>query len=223
MSIALLRIFGIILFLYLSWRSSRENHEEEKLITFSWAVLLMFLIGGRVTYGLINWGIWNESFADWISFWTKPGFDYLGAYATFTVTALWLGNLYGFKVWGLMEDLVNSILLMMTFCFLDESLRSRWDLKNLTITLSVLLTMILANLIRNKYRGMVWYKSGKKGFVYFFSNFIGFMMLAGLTLWFNDGAGLIALYVVLSLISLSGLFILGDVFEPIFVSLKRKK
>ena len=78
MSLGIVRVLGIILFAYLTWRSLRENYEEDKIVTYSWVALLSFFVGGRIVYGLVNFGVWNDSWMSWLSVWDKPGMSYVG-------------------------------------------------------------------------------------------------------------------------------------------------
>ena len=51
-------IVTIIGYLYLSWRTLRDNYQEEDIIAFSWVVLLLFLVGGRLAYGF--WQLYRD-------------------------------------------------------------------------------------------------------------------------------------------------------------------
>ena len=60
-------VVGMILFLYLTWRNLREDYKEGVLVSFSWLALLAMVLGGRLLYGLLNWGVWNDNWMDWIN------------------------------------------------------------------------------------------------------------------------------------------------------------
>jgi prolipoprotein diacylglyceryltransferase len=64
MILGIVRAIAVLLFMYLSWRNLRDNYKEENLITFLWIIVILFLVGGRVGFGFINWGIWNDNILD---------------------------------------------------------------------------------------------------------------------------------------------------------------
>ena len=81
---------------------------------------------------------------------------------------------------------------------------------------------VLALTIVKKYRSMVWYKSGKKGFVFFFVNGIVWLLISGVSYYFQEPWWILAISGALSLISWCGLFILGEVFTNLSVVNKRR-
>jgi hypothetical protein len=222
MSLGIIRSLGTILFVYLIWRNLRENYKENDLISYSWMALISFLLGGRLLFGLINWGVWNNSWIDWVSLWSKPGMSYLGAYL-FVFGATWLiAKSRDWKIWSFMEDSLVIFLIFFEFLMLDEFVRSSFNLIPGIYSLIILITLIISIFIKNKYRSFVWYKSGKKGFTFFFSNFLLCLMLTIMSFWLKFNLIYSFLYLIGSLIYLVGLFILGEVFQPLFVNSKRK-
>ena len=62
-----------------------------------------------------------------------------------------------------------------------------------------------------RYRSWVWYKSGRKGFGFFFTGFIIFWMMAGIGLYLKINLLIEVSEFIMSLIFAAGLFILGKV------------
>ena len=211
MILGILRVVAIILFLYLLWRNLKESYEEQKIISFSWMALLGFIVGGRLVYGLINWGIWNDSFGDWLAVWTKPGMTYTGAYLGLVLVVWLYGKSQQWKFLSFMEDLMKPLLVYSGFLMIDELIRTKFDLKPL-VYLGLLIIIYLVNIwLSKRYRSFVWYKSGKKGFVLLATNFLFFLAVTVALILFKENIITMILTSIISLISLIGLFILGEV------------
>ncbi|HPT66278.1 MAG TPA: hypothetical protein PK257_03155 [Candidatus Woesebacteria bacterium] len=221
MNLGIFRIVGIILFAYLTWRNLRNSYEEDKIVTYSWVALLAFFIGGRITYGLVNFGVWNDSWLSWLSVWDKPGMDYVGGFLSLILVNFIFSKVNSWKFIPFCEDgLINSLFLFL-FLLVDEFLRSRFDLKVGIYLLFIILMVFLVNLAKRKYRSLVWYKSGKKGFAFLATGFIGFLILGFLGLYLKVNLIYLILYWVISLISAVGLCILGEVFNFLLINKRR--
>ena len=222
MILGIIRAIAIILFLYLSWKSLRENYKEDSLIPFLWSAVIVFLVAGRISYGLVNWGVWNESIMNWFLVWQKPGFEYLGAIMAMMGAIALMAKHNGWKVMALLEDITWESLLMLSLFFADEFFRGRFDIKYGAALVITVLGLMGALWVKTRYRSFVWYVSGKKGFVFYFTSLLVFVMLSGLSFLLKQGVIIEVLYSALSLLSLIGLFILGNVLNPLLVKLKRK-
>jgi hypothetical protein len=211
MSLGILRVIGIIVFLYLVWRNLRDDYDNQKLISYSWMALLGFLVVGRLAFGLIHWGIWNNNFADWISVWSKPGMSYIGGYLGL-VLMTWINckrNQY--KFFAFLEDVLKPTLVLSWFLLADEYWQSKFDIKVLIYMAMLVVIYFISGFLKKKYRSFVWYKSGKKGFVLLSVNFLFFLMLTVDLILFKENLVNVILASLISLISGIGLFILGDV------------
>jgi len=208
MSLGIFRTIGLIFFMYLLWRDLREDYGDEKIINYAWVAMLGFLIGGRVAYGLINWGVWNDSWINWISVWTKPGTNYLGSYIGLVLVS-WLMSLKNqWKFLSFMDDIIKPTLIFSSLLMLDEWIRSNFYLK-LFIYLCLLIgDIFLIFWLKKRYRSFTWYKSGKKGFVLLFNNFLFFLAVFMVLILFKDSLISMVLALIISLISGVGLYIL---------------
>lgn len=218
MSLGIIRILGIIIFVYLTWRNLKDNYEEDKIVTYSWVALLAFLVIGRVTFGLVNFGVWNDSWLSWFSVWDKPGMDYVGGLFGIMLVNFIFSRINSWKFIPFCEDMLSNVLLFLAFLMGDEFIRSKLDLKVGVYLLFLVLMMLLLGWAKKKYRSLVWYKSGKKGFAFLITAFISFLILGFLGLYFNISIVYSILYWIISLISLVGLFILGEVFNFLTVN-----
>jgi hypothetical protein len=216
------RTLAVFLFLYLTWRYLRDDYEDMELLGMSWWILVAFLAGGRIGYGLINWGVWNEAVGDWFSVWTKPGFSYTIGY----VAAILMGGMVSryneWKVWILAEGVIRSLGVMILLMLLGEMLAGWRDIRWLVHGLVVGLMLVIGRWLGENYRSFVWYLSGKKGFVFLALNSIYGLIRLGLAFWFKEGQLNYILYLSWSLISGVGLIMLAEVLNPLMVKMKRK-
>lgn len=221
MSLAIIRVIAILMFLYLTWRNLKVDHPEEKLISFGWLSLLGFFIFGRVGFGLLNWGTFSN-WQDWLMVWQKPGMDYLIATLGFTLVTFLFCKLNQWKIFAFLEDNLKNFLIFLMILMVDELIRTRFDIKVIIYIAIFLVTYLISLWLFKKYRSFVWYRSGKKGFVFLFSSFLVNLLIIGSFVWFKDEWILIVISSITSLISLIGLFILGEVFQPLVFNKRRK-
>lgn len=207
------QIIGVILYLYLTWRGLRDDCKGQEIVSYSWLSLLGFFLGSRIGYGLENWGIWNEYWGDWLLFWQRPGNSLAGAYLGWFLVSLLISNIRNWKLWAVLEDGVLSLIILIGFMSIG---------KNWWWFAGELVLLILFLIVRSKYRSFFWYKSGKKGFAYFFVNFLLSVLLMLEAVVFKRNILNVVGYSVFGLISVAGLFILGDVLEPLMVNFRRK-
>ena len=211
MSLGIIRIIASAMFLYLLWRNLRESYDDQKVITYSWLALLGFLVFGRLAYGLINWGVWNNDLTDWLSVWNKPGMSYMGGYLGVLLVSWLYSRSQQWKFLNFTEDLVRPLLVLIGLMMVDEWVRSKFSWQVLIYILMIILVYMVANWLTGRYRSFVWYKSGKKGFVLLAANFLFFLTLAFVFGVFGDNLVNLILASVISLISVVGLFILGGI------------
>ena len=209
MGLAIIRILGIIVFLYLLWRNLKESYDDQKIIEFSWLALLGFLVFGRLGYGLINWGIWNKDLVDWLSVWNKPGMSYTSGYLGVVLVGWLYTKKQQWKFLNFFEDLVDPFLIMVILMMVDEWVRSKFSWQVLIYILMIILIYLLGDWLGKRYRSFVWYKSGKKGFVLLATNFLFFLVLSVVFGVFRDSVINMILALAISLVSVVGLFILG--------------
>jgi len=211
MTLGIFRVLGVIAFLYLLWRNLRENYDDQKIISFSWLALLGFLVFGRLAYGLINWGVWNDDLIDWVLVGTKPGMSYIGGYLGLLLVSWWFIKKEQWKFFNFVEDWIRPFLVMVGIFMVDEVLRSKFSWEPILFLVLIILVFPLFIFVTKRYRSFVWYRSGKKGFALLLLNFLFFLGLIPVLILFKDNLVNIILSVIISLISLIGLFILGEV------------
>jgi hypothetical protein len=211
MTLGILRIVGIIVFIYLIWRNLKDDYNEQKIIGYSWLALIGFLVVGRIFFGLIHWGVWNTNVADWLTVWNKPGMSYIGGYLGLALVTWIYAKKQQWKILAFMEDVLKPVLVLTGFLIADEWLRSKMDWRILIYILIIVIAYIVSIWVGKRYRSFVWYKSGKKGFVFLFINFLTFLLLTIDLIIFKENIINIILASIISLISICGLFILGEI------------
>jgi len=168
-----IEIGGFFLYLYLSWRILRENYKEEDVVAFSWVTLFVFLIASRVTYGLVNWGVWNDIPIKWLEFWKIDQSLVLGGYGLWLLLAWLVTTDRGWRYWAFAEDntpLISWIILIFSL------VNREW------LTIGGLgLVFIIYLFLKGRYRSFTWYRSGKKGFLFFLGNMIFFTYISVIT------------------------------------------
>lgn len=221
MNLGIIRVLGIILFVYLTWRNLKDSYDEDKIVNYSWIALLAFFVVGRVTYGLVNFGVWNDSWMNWLAVWDKPGMNYIGGFLGLMLINFIFSRVNNWKFVPFCEDGLINTLIFLILLIADEFMRATFYLKIGVYLLLLIIMVFLAKLFRKKYRSLVWYRSGKKGFAFLMTSFIIFLVLGFLGIVFKTNIIYSILYWTISLISLAGLCILGEVFNFLMVN-KRK-
>jgi len=216
MLVAIIKFIGVVLFLYLTWRNLREDYDEKKLVSYSWLAMLGMVLGGRIIYGIVHWGVFNENIIDWVTFFSISGFNYIGGIVCLFLISWWACRYNDWKIWAFFEDITSNVCLLLTCFWLADYTKNIQDWRMLSQMLVMMGGVVLANFIATKYRSFVWYSSGKKGFVFFFVVFVTSLVMTLIALTYKDRLNLVIFYLSISLLSGSGLFMLGEVFNNIF-------
>lgn len=189
-----------------------DNYEEKKLVSANWLSLLGFFVGARLGYGFYHWGIWNGSYFDWFSFFSKPGMLDGAGYLGFLLMAGLISKINNWKYWSFLEDGIGPFLWFLVFWRMGEAeLSFTWILGQLLL----LLTLVACWFFAKRYRSFWWYKSGKKGFIFLMANLIFSLGFLPMMLLFKCDQFLVFLTLTMVLLSVVGLFILGEVFKKV--------
>jgi hypothetical protein len=211
MNIAFIRIIGIVVYLYLVWRNMKDEYDSEKMIAFGWLSFFWFLVGGRAIFGIFNWGVFNNNWMDWLSVWTCPGFSYFGGFVAVLLFAWWYVSKNTWKFYPFLESLTPNFLWLILFLWVDQWLLGAYDSWLLTKILLIILMLFLTRFFRLKYRSWVFYKSGKKGFVFLMTAFVYFLLLSIFSVILKIGVVYSVLYFICSLLFVFQLVILGEI------------
>ncbi len=192
MNQVLILIFAIFGYLYISWRTFKENYPNEDVVAFNWVALFLFLIGSRLSYGLVNWGKWQGNGGAWIEFWKINESLIWGGLILWLLFAVLIAKDKGWKLWSFLEDAIPSVSFL-TVMF-------AWAQQNWRLPAAILAAALLTLPVRQKYRSFLWFKSGRKGFLFFWFMICFFVFLG---IIYQSWWG------VMSLLFVGGLFMLG--------------
>lgn len=171
-----------IAYLYVWWRFFGKDYSSDLVVAYGWISVLCF--------GLGSWLVARLLMEESLNFW--------GGYVAVLLAAYLFSLKNDLKYWAFLED--NLFLFLATVLILNL-VSGNWVMSGL-----MAITLILSYLLKDRYRSMVWYRSGKKGFLFFLANF-GFFV----TCFFVYDLRWLCL--LIGLISGAGLFILGESFK----------
>lgn len=191
----IISIVGVVGYLYFNWRILRENYKEEEMVAFGWVSLLLFLVGNRLIYAIFNFSTWpTGEEGRWLEFWK-----------------MWQSGIWGgYLLWLLGALIVSQDREWKFLTFAEDNLRPLFWLTSSVLLASMNWSLLLASGISmlgywffyGKYRSFLWYKSGKKGFLFLMVNILFFLTVSVISKnwWF----------IIVSLICGVGLIMLGN-------------
>lgn len=216
------RLIFVFLFVYLVWRKLRGEYQINDLLLYIWSTLLIFLVGGRVIFGIINFENW-DSLLDWLLVWRVGGLSYI---ASLMLVIVWTGYYCYLKKWKFMllaEETTRYFILFFMGNFLVEYLLAGMKIVNLGFAVICGILMILSIAVAKRYRSFAWYPSGKKGFIFWWV-LLFFGLLSAVWVYILKYEWWITVsLVIFGLTSLVELLILGDAFKNLSIKKWRVK
>jgi len=194
----------MVVFMYLVWRKLRENHSQRRAVGLGWLLVGGFFVGSKLM-GLLLAGL-SPDFGG--KSWWSVSMEPVGGWLLAVVVVCWWGWILEDKVWQVAEDVIMPVVALMLWFQLRKTV-SGFDWRQLALASEMIIAMVIAGWLSGKYRSLWWYKSGKKGFVFFFLSFVVLGLLGvaelimGGRIWLGVGE------VLLGLLFWAGLFILG--------------
>jgi len=197
-------LIAIVLFLYLSWKQLQEGYNSQQIIGFSWGLVLAMILIGRLTGG--EW----QSDSGWLilAIWRPLRVNYFVSLIIAVLLCAWMSRKNNWKLWSVLEDLTPAFLAFITFGLMADLCRAfTWKL---LIDLAIaIMAVVWSRGLKSRYRSLVWYPSGKKGFVFLAISTISFALISISTFFLEDRHFFPYLYLGTSLISGWGLYMLG--------------
>jgi len=178
---------GCLVYLYLCWRTMRENYKEEDMIAFGWVSLLVYLIGSRIAF------VYDQPKL-WLEFWKMNQVNVLGGYILWLLLAWLITKDREWKFFAFGEDsLIN--LAWINLIYFGLTFQGK-------LIILLLIVLVVGWVLKSRYRSLWWYKSGKKGFLFLLTNMVFFV---GLAFVFNN-----YFYLIMTLLSGVRLVMLGN-------------
>lgn len=200
----LVLLIAVVVFVYMAWKELHDDLGSQKVIGFVWLLVLVLILSGRA-FG----GGWSAS-SPWsiLMIWKPMAMNYLVALIVGIIVCALVARKENWKLWSVLEDITTGFLVFQMILYIADILGGfSYDL--LIRTGIVLLAAIWSVKLKKKYRSIVWYKSGKKGFVFFAVSTIVLLLMAVSAFCLKNGTYMPYLYLGASLISGLGLYMLG--------------
>lgn len=203
----ILLIIATVVFLYNSWKGLHEDCGSQNTIGFSWVLVLVIILVARM-FG----GGWKSDGPWWqiLAIWKYLKMNYFVGLIAGVLTTIMIANQKKWKAWLILEDLTPGFLLFLLIMYLNNII-GKFDLAELIKFGIVFFAYFWQKHLVKRYRSFVWYKSGKKGFVFFAVSTVVLFLMALNAFFLQNGTFQAFSYLGGSLLSLSGLYILGKV------------
>jgi hypothetical protein len=195
---------GILLFSYVTWRNLRDNYDSVGVVALGWLMVFGFLIGGKLAGLALTSLIPGFSWQGWGLIPIEP----LGGWLMIIGVVCWWAWVNDWKIWLLAEDIIMPITFLMVW-FKLGGVMGNFDWREVVLVLEIVIAMVVAMWLKGKYRSFGWYKSGRKGFVFFFLSFLVLELLAIAELIMGGRAWLAGGQIFCGLLFLLGLIMLG--------------
>jgi hypothetical protein len=197
-------IVGIAMFMYIVWRGLKDDYDGIGVVALGWLMILAFFVGGKLM-GLVLTGL-SQGF-EWKG-WVSVPFEPLGGWFLSVGVASWWAWVNNWKVSQLGEDVIGAVVGLMVW-FEVKRLFISFDWKQVVLVLEMIIALIIAAWLGKRYRSIGWYRSGKKGFIFFFLGFLVLELLAVAEMIMGGRAWLVSVEAISGLLFLLGLIMLG--------------
>lgn len=158
---------SLFIALFLVWRDARkQGFSEEKLFDLILAGGMVALIGGRLSFVVNNWYIFNENWLRIMLFIKYPGFSLLGTFVFGLVGLATLARIYKFSVLKTLDlfalPLGVAMMVTMAGCYISRcvALPNNWEW--IIVTMSWLLVVFLIILLRSWFNSSAYMAKVKR-------------------------------------------------------------
>ncbi|MBU2577582.1 prolipoprotein diacylglyceryl transferase [Patescibacteria group bacterium] len=159
------------------WRTLKEDVREDEIFNLTILLFVSALVFSRLIFVLFNLPIFGFSLISWLVLDHGVNFSPGGAFIGVFASAFWRAQKLKLSNWEVLDSLMLPSLIAVFLGGLGYFLKTGlvWDLFYLG---TGLLGLLSYQLIKNKYRSFVWYKSGKTGFLFsFYAVYLSFFFL----------------------------------------------
>ena len=204
--------FISLTFTYLAWRGlPRGEYKKDDIFLFLFSIPVIFLIFSRLTHVFLYWNIWELRLLDVVGFWRKSGFELVAGYVAVLFYTIYYSHKKRWKIWYFLEDICRPVMIFLFIWFVYQLLYIEsvywWNYAQLG---SIIFAFITDLFFRSRYRRLVWYPNGKKGFLFWSDHFFYFLAMAVSCVIFTPGKQYLFTYSAISVVCLLLLLILGN-------------
>lgn len=188
-------VFSFVVASFLLWRTLREDYPEEEIITLVILATLFALIGARIFYLLDHFTDFGFNIFKWLFFTRFPGFSLVGGGLVMTLFLYYYTAKKKWDFWLMADQIIWAALSAFLLGSIGSLLTrqpSFWvlDKENLFLGGQTLLSLVFLGVtffLARNYRKIIWYQSGKPGFVACTTTALFFLIYLTLDFFVGDG------------------------------------
>ena len=155
---------ALVFYLFFVWRQFAKEYDEQVIVQFSLVTSLGFIFGGRVFYGFFHFTDWGFNLLNWLGFWYRGGFSFLGGALILFLTTVIFCQKKGWSSWQFVEGITRPVLLGATVIALGAFFTTG---KSFGLMSCLGFAFVLGvSLLLAGYRSFTWYPSGRVGFLF---------------------------------------------------------
>lgn len=149
---------------YLLWRGLREDYLEEEILSFTVYLSSSAFFGARIFYYLSHLYLAGPNIFKILDLRGFPGYSFLGAVLGAASVILYYSKKKDWDLWVVLDEAIKVFFVVTTLSGLGYFLSSG-QFYALSFVIVSFLVGIGSFLLTKYYRRLIWYKSGKPGFV----------------------------------------------------------
>jgi prolipoprotein diacylglyceryltransferase len=149
---------------YLLWRGLHEDYVEDEILSFTIFVSALSFFGARVFYYLSHLYLAGPNIFKILDLRGFPGYSFLGAVIGAIGLIIYYAKKKGWDLWVVFDEAIKVFFVVIIFSGVGYYLSSP-SLYALSFVVLALIIGVLRLYLSKYYRRLIWYKSGKPGFV----------------------------------------------------------
>lgn len=149
---------------YLLWRGLHEDYIEDEILTFTVFLSSSVFFGARIFYYLSHLYLAGPNIFKILDLRGFPGYSFLGAVLGAVGVIIYYSKKKEWDLWVVMDEAIKVFFVVVIFSGIGYYLADP-SLYSLCFVIISVLLGTLRIFLSKYYRRLIWYKSGKPGFV----------------------------------------------------------
>lgn len=149
---------------YLLWRGLREDYIEEDILSFTVFLSALSFFGSRIFYYLSHLYLAGPNVFKVLDLRGFPGYSFLGAVIGAIGVIIYYSKKKEWDLWVVLDEIIKAFFVVIIFSAVGYYI-SNPSLYGLLFIVISLGFGLLRFFLTKYYRRLIWYKSGKPGFV----------------------------------------------------------